>query len=408
MTEVSHSQYKSHAELETISNQPIDIFNNLPRNDDNIGHLNETIVFGIVTVDYAAKDPTELSLEEMDVVKVLINRNSSGKYYGILNDLRGWFPVHIVKILTEEEAILEGLLKTNVDLEDDDQNAKMYNKYFSDDAKQETVKSVLGINMVKSNSSFKLDEITEAPIPVKNRSRAPGKRLLWVEYVGADNVELLSLSKQEIKRQEVIFEIITTEEDYVDDLELVLQVKILLNQLYIRPLEKNKLIRPKDMAIIFSNIEQFLPVNQELLRSLETLQNQSTTINMIGDAIIRVSDYLKMYTMYCSNHPHALMKLQAVRQSKSVAKFLDQQHQNPLSRSLDLSNFLLKPIQRVCKYPLLVRELIKYTDSGHPDFECLNRALLKIEAIVTTINEGARNAENVRKMIELQSKFPSV
>lgn len=57
--------------------------------------------------------------------------------------------------------------------------------------------------------------------------RAPGQRLLWVDYMGgADKVAELGLSKQDIKRQEVIYEIITTESDYVEDLDLVCEVRL--------------------------------------------------------------------------------------------------------------------------------------------------------------------------------------
>ena len=75
---------------------------------------------------------------------------------------------------------------------------------------------------------------------------------------------------------------------------------------------------------------------------------------------------------------------------------------------LDLSNYLLKPIQRVCKYPLLVRELLRATNEAHPDIENLNKALLKIETVVATINEQRRQTEGVHKMLEIQSKFTSV
>lgn len=90
----------------------------------------------------------------------------------------------------------------------------------------------------------------------KARNAAPGQRVLWVDFMGgAEQVAALNLSKQEIKRQEVIYEIICTEADYIHDLEIILE-------LYIRPLQKNKIVRPKDMSIIFSNLEQLIPVNQ--------------------------------------------------------------------------------------------------------------------------------------------------
>lgn len=70
-------------------------------------------------------------------------------------------------------------------------------------------------------------------------------------------------------------------------------------------------------------------------------------------------------------------------------------------------NCRLKPVQRICKYPLLIKEIIKNTDPQHPDYENLQKALLKIETVVTIVNEGARKAESVHKMLEIQGKLTS-
>ncbi|KAI8999847.1 hypothetical protein BC832DRAFT_563834 [Gaertneriomyces semiglobifer] len=220
----------------------------------------------------------------------------------------------------------------------------------------------------------------------------------WVEVVGDETVKRLGLTKKDIQRQEVIREMFETEKDYVVDLEIIINV-------YMSKLKAQKILQPKDMSIIFSNVEQLLPVNQQLVKWLEDRISKGPLVEQIGDIFIRVSDFLKMYTMYCRNHPYALMKLQSVRQSKSVAKYLDSLAQLPECRSLNLANYLIKPVQRICKYPLLIRELLKNTEPDHIDFPNLEKAFLKIETVVTIVNEGARQAEAVQRMLELQGRF---
>ncbi|XJO78856.1 hypothetical protein BDV3_003234 [Batrachochytrium dendrobatidis] len=494
----------------------------------NISSANGLSVFAKVKQDYVAQGPDELNLEEEDIVRIFPASASGalqslsgvggantflarrvGMSIGAINGLVGWFATANVRILTEEEAAVEGLNSSDsisdlhqanlglsrqasvvsksdgTDFIEASSRANMlasestdrssihanqgpnlgpltsssqqqtrnwYNKYRampryekksfsssfaltssdSQDATPHPIGSIRERSLSNaallnaasiqdgseghvpghrsekswwSGSSRPAVSAPSAPIVTNVSGKvailgAPaGQRQLWVDFVGgAEAVETLGLSKKEIKRQEVIYEIITTESDYIDDLDIICEA-------YIKQLKKNKLIRSKDMAIIFSNIEQLLPVNMELLKSLVKRQETNKVIEYVGDAFIRVSDYLKMYTMYCSNHPYALIKLQSVRQNKSVAKFLDQCAQQPECRNLNLANFLLKPVQRVCKYPLFLRELIKATEPDHVDSENLVKALLKIETVVTIINEGARQTENVHKMLELQSKF---
>lgn len=234
--------------------------------------IDEKFQFAVVMCDYAAKDPQELNLEELDLVKVFSNAN--GKLYGEVNGAKGYFPAASVRILSDEEGQAEFSQKGSRNSE---LPAKSwYSKYVTKDLLRVEPKidgSRIEIIKVKSNGPSN-NTLVKKP-------RGPGQRQLWADYIGAEELAKLSLSKQEIKRQEVIFEIITTEADYIQDLEIILD-------LYIRPLEKNKLIRPKDMSIVFSNLEQVLPVNQELLRSLEMKQADNVVIQLLGEVLIRV------------------------------------------------------------------------------------------------------------------------
>jgi len=86
---------------------------------------------------------------------------------------------------------------------------------------------------------------------------------------------LEKLSDKEKKRQEVIFELIQTEKDYVRDLDVIVNVnpfpslnkkanaenKSPMPQVFLIPLRKKKIINAKDLTVLFSNVEQLVPVN---------------------------------------------------------------------------------------------------------------------------------------------------
>ena len=100
---------------------------------------------------------------------------------------------------------------------------------------------------------------------------------------------------------------------------------------------------------------------------------------------------------------------------------------DPRCRKLDLESFLIKPMQRICRYPLLLKvrsslswrlcewlsndgewltrvsqELLKRTPETHPDYESLKLALEKVQAVVATVNEKKRESENQEKVMMIQ------
>ncbi|KAJ3211735.1 Myosin 10A, isoform D [Dinochytrium kinnereticum] len=406
--------------------------------------------------DFAAKEQEELPMEEEDIIAVPSMVSKSGWLFGENNGAWGWFPESYVRGLTEEEAGVEGFMVVQglapaVVQENTHESATNGlispppepSMESSSPTRQQPLSTAASTGWFtkykprskKPTPDHESTEDASPDLPTDSRSRSnsekPVHRVIikpkakfsadsirsgkgvsivgtpaevkktWTEVMGGfEAVERLDISKGERKRQEVIFEMVSTERDFVDDLNVIIEV-------YIKQLKRTKLVRPKDMSVVFSNIEAITPVNRELLKSLEARQSQSPNgvVEQVGDILIGVSDYLKMYTMYCSNHPYALMKLQALRNSKAVAKFLDQCAASPDCKNLALSHFLLKPVQRICKYPLLLREIIRNTDVDHPDSANLQKALMKIETVVTIVNEGARQAEVVHKMIELQNRF---
>lgn len=77
---------------------------------------------------------------------------------------------------------------------------------------------------------------------------------------------------------------------------------------------------------------------------------------------------------------------------------------DPRCRNLNLPSFLLKPIQRVMKYPLLLKEMIKYCEDEE-EKESLERAMSKTQSVVQHLNEKQRQAENREKIEEIIGRF---
>uniref|UniRef100_A0A3B4ZFS3 Phosphatidylinositol 3,4,5-trisphosphate-dependent Rac exchanger 1 protein n=1 Tax=Stegastes partitus TaxID=144197 RepID=A0A3B4ZFS3_9TELE len=73
------------------------------------------------------------------------------------------------------------------------------------------------------------------------------------------------------------------------------------------------------------------------------------------------------------------------------------------STDIPLEGYLLTPIQRICKYPLLLKELLKRTPKKHADYPAVEEALQAMKAVCSNINEAKRQMEKLEALEQLQS-----
>jgi len=203
----------------------------------------------------------------------------------------------------------------------------------------------------------------------------------------------------EDKKSKIVKEMLETEKNYVRDLEIVIQT-------YLQPLRKAQVISPEELKKIFLNIEDVKAVNKEILEELE-LNEEKISIQSLSNIFLLKAEQLKVYADYCRNYVTALTMIGKISDKHpSASIFLETCRKN--SRGLTLVDFLIKPVQRICKYPLFFNELLKCTPDGHEDYKNLERALKTAEALATYANESKRKAENLEKMIHIRERVQSL
>jgi len=79
----------------------------------------------------------------------------------------------------------------------------------------------------------------------------------------------------------------------------------------------------------------------------------------------------------------------------------------PETKHLTLESYLIKPVQRICKYPLLLRAISRETPPEHPDYANTQIAIEKIESVLQVINERTQFADESQRILLLQSKIES-
>lgn len=74
-------------------------------------------------------------------------------------------------------------------------------------------------------------------------------------------------------------------------------------------------------------------------------------VSEIGDLLIECAESFEAYFVYASNYPTAMKLLTRPEMKGILTKLMSA----PDARGLSLESFLIKPVQRICKYPLLIR-----------------------------------------------------
>jgi len=80
-----------------------------------------------------------------------------------------------------------------------------------------------------------------------------------------------------------------------------------------------------------------------------------------------------------------------------LSKFLNDikldKKKNKDTRNLDIGDFLIKPLQRICKYPLLIKGVLSFTGEKHVDYNSLVDAGVKLEILLNEINTRMLESE---------------
>ncbi|XP_071354773.1 pleckstrin homology domain-containing family G member 3-like isoform X7 [Trachinotus anak] len=192
----------------------------------------------------------------------------------------------------------------------------------------------------------------------------------------------------------VVMEIIETERMYVKDLRSIVEDYLA----HIIDMS-NLPIQPEQVCALFGNIEDIYEFNSELLQSLDMCENDPVAI---ARCFVDKSEYFEIYTQYCTNYPNSVAALTDCMRSKTLAKFF-RDRQAALKRSLPLGSYLLKPVQRILKYHLLLQEIAKHFDPDEEGYEVVQEAIDTMTGVAWYINDMKRKHEHAVRVQEIQS-----
>ncbi|XP_017271150.1 rho guanine nucleotide exchange factor 25 isoform X2 [Kryptolebias marmoratus] len=160
----------------------------------------------------------------------------------------------------------------------------------------------------------------------------------------------------------VLAELIETEQLYVEDLGLIVQG-------YMTTMTNQGV--PEDMRgkdrIVFGNIHQIYDWHKDyFLGELEKCVNDPDSLAQL---FIKHERRLHMYVVYCQNKP----KSEHIVSEYIETYFEDLRQQ--LGHRLQLNDLLIKPVQRIMKYQLLLKDFLKYYSKAGREVKELQKAV---------------------------------
>uniref|UniRef100_A0A3Q1GFB0 Rho guanine nucleotide exchange factor 9 n=1 Tax=Acanthochromis polyacanthus TaxID=80966 RepID=A0A3Q1GFB0_9TELE len=206
------------------------------------------------------------------------------------------------------------------------------------------------------------------------------------------------LQNRDQMRANVINEIMSTERHYIKHLKDICEG-------YLRQCRKRvDMFNDDQLKVIFGNIEDIYRFQMGFVRDLEKQYNtEEPHLSEIGPCFLEHQDGFWIYSEYCNNHLDACMELSKLMRDGRYQHFFEACRLLQQMIDIAIDGFLLTPVQKICKYPLQLAELLKYTAQEHSDYRYVAAALAVMRNVTQQINERKRRLENIDKIAQWQA-----
>ncbi|KAJ1776100.1 Guanine nucleotide exchange factor for Cdc42p, partial [Coemansia sp. RSA 1824] len=190
-------------------------------------------------------------------------------------------------------------------------------------------------------------------------------------------------------RERLIKEFVDTERKYVHDLEQL--------QAYMDELIRKNIISSDSIRYIFANLNSMVDFQRRFLIGVEANASQPPDEQHFGAVFVNMREGFMVYEPYCANYTRAAKLCVAEKESLKALSHMIEPH-------YELPSMLIKPVQRICRYPLMMDELTKYYDKSSPILSELHEGITAIGSIVEQVNEAERREGNLAVVSDLEER----
>ncbi|XP_030350320.1 rho guanine nucleotide exchange factor 26 [Strigops habroptila] len=209
-----------------------------------------------------------------------------------------------------------------------------------------------------------------------------------------------AISQEERKRQEAIFEVISSEHSYLLSLEILIRM-------FKNSRELSLTMTKTESHHLFSNIMDVYEASKKFFTELEARHQNNIFIDDISDIVEKhSSSTFDPYVKYCTNEVYQQRTLQRLLATNPAFKeVLSRIESHEDCRNLPMISFLILPMQRVTRLPLLMDTICQKTPKDSSKYENCKQALKEVSKLVRLCNEGARKMERTEMMYTINSQL---
>eukprot|EP00056_Hartaetosiga_gracilis_P002059 m.50499 g.50499 ORF g.50499 m.50499 type:complete len:615 (-) comp10888_c0_seq3:1782-3626(-) len=219
----------------------------------------------------------------------------------------------------------------------------------------------------------------------------------WSEIV--DKKKASKMSSSEKKRQQVLYELFTTEKSYLRDLYVI-------KKLFQKSVALDNCCTDEEIQTLFGNLDEVLLVNGELYESLKSRRHDGVCSH-IGDIFISLLKESKfdVYIEFCAGQTEAIELYEHLNRNNSEFSQTMRTCEQKVEESggFNLPAFLLKGMQRLLKYQPLLSQVLKSTPKEDLEYRQLQKAIELMNKVAFKVNEKVRESELKRRLPQLES-----
>ncbi|KAG0664606.1 hypothetical protein C6P46_001202 [Rhodotorula mucilaginosa] len=228
----------------------------------------------------------------------------------------------------------------------------------------------------------------------------------WKSLLDNDAIVYLTLQHghDEMHRQEIVFEIIETERAFVESMRAVVDI-------YGQSIRAGRIEGvPRSVARLFSRLEGILDLHSRLSSTLAVAadtQNAGRLVMHFADLFAPYVSEFEVYQAYLLRFEAvtAVLDLEIAAGTSPFATFLREHALRPGAGGMSLSSFLLKPIQRLMKYPLFFARLSDVTGPSHPDYAATSDLSDEMDEMIRALQDVKMREEEYEAMKVLEGSL---